>query len=374
MEEGSRDATGEHERAPESEDEPRVALEAPVLLARPRVTNEVVARARDRCDRGRHTSFIGVREGRGFPPPRDSGDVELTRKGEAGSPGPTTMSGGNVLAVSAGGVTNMRRSVLVVSVVSLLLSCAGTASAGLLPGPGLLPLLPPLLAPTKPATAPAPPAPSPAPAPVPAPPVTTTPAPPPPTEPAPAPAAPQPGSTSGSGGLLQGLLGGGCGATSPVFAPWGDGAGYYFAPNGGFESAASSWTLGGGSSVVAANEPWRLGGAGSHALQVPKGGSAATTVCYGLTYPGVRFFVTGVRGTATVHVRVIARSLLGVLSILDGGSFTAGTAWAPSPRVSTLFSAVAAPVGAKSMQLQFTVESGTARIDDLFVDPLLLKS
>jgi hypothetical protein len=31
-------------------------------------------------------------------------------------------------------------------------------------------------------------------------------------------------------------------------------------------------------------------------------------------------------------------------------------------------------VGAKSMQLQFTVESGTAQIDDLYVDPFLLKS
>jgi hypothetical protein len=39
--------------------------------------------------------------------------------------------------------------------------------------------------------------------------------------------------------------------------------------------------------------------------------------------------------------------------------------------LSTLFSALAAPLGTKSMQLQFTVESGTAQIDDLFVDPLL---
>jgi len=42
--------------------------------------------------------------------------------------------------------------------------------------------------------------------------------------------------------------------------------------------------------------------------------------------------------------------------------------------VSTLFSALAAPLGTKSMQLQFTVESGSAQIDDLFVDPFLLKS
>ena len=88
----------------------------------------------------------------------------------------------------------------------------------------------------------------------------------------------------------------------------------------------------------------------------------------------MRFFAAGVNGPATIHVRVVSRSLLGVLSVLDGGTFVAGTAWAPSPKVSTLFSALAAPLGSKTMQLQFTVESGTAQIDDLFVDPFLLKS
>jgi hypothetical protein len=63
-----------------------------------------------------------------------------------------------------------------------------------------------------------------------------------------------------------------------------------------------------------------------------------------------------------------------VLSILDGGTFTAGENWSPSPKMSTLFSALASPLGSKTMQLQFTVESGTAQIDDLFVDPFLTKS
>lgn len=250
----------------------------------------------------------------------------------------------------------MRRAVLLMLVFSLLASCAGTASAGLLPLPGLLAL------PLPTATASTTPTPTPAPV----------------TDAAPAPAdtppAPATSSSPSSDGLVTGLVGGGCGATGPVFAPWGDDAGYYFAPNGGFESGTSGWSVAGGASVVSANEPWGLGDAGSHALQIPKGGSAATVVCYGLTYPGVRFFVAGVKGTAKVHVRVFARSLLGVVSVLDGGSFAAGTAWAPSPKVSTLFSAVAAPLGSKAMQLQFTVESGTARIDDLFVDPLLVKS
>jgi hypothetical protein len=75
-----------------------------------------------------------------------------------------------------------------------------------------------------------------------------------------------------------------------------------------------------------------------------------------------------------VHVRVVSRSLLGVLSVLDGGTFRADSAWTPSPKISTLFSALAAPLGSKTMQLEFSVESGTAQIDDVFVDPLLVRS
>jgi hypothetical protein len=173
-------------------------------------------------------------------------------------------------------------------------------------------------------------------------------------------------------GLITGLLGGGCGATAPVFAPWGDWAGYYFAPNGGFESGSNGWTLAGGSAVVTQNnEPWFLAGFGSRALQIPSGGSASINVCYGLTYPGVRAFASGVDGPATIHVRVYSRGLLGILSVLDGGTFQAGQEWSPTPKISTLFSALAAPLGTKSMTLQFTVESGTAQIDDLFVDPFL---
>jgi len=110
----------------------------------------------------------------------------------------------------------------------------------------------------------------------------------------------------------------------------------------------------------------------SKSLFVPTGGSASISVCYGLTYPGVRFFAASA-GTApaTIHVRVLTRNLLGLLSVLDGGSFQVGSAWQPSPKLSTLFSALTAPLGAKSMTLQITVESGSARIDDLYVDPLI---
>jgi hypothetical protein len=182
------------------------------------------------------------------------------------------------------------------------------------------------------------------------------------------------GTAKAGGGLLGGLLGGSCPASAPVFLPWGDFASYYFAPNGGFESGSTGWSLRGGAGVVTQNnEPWYLAGFGSHALQIPAGGVASINVCYGLTYPGARFFVSGVNGNATVHVKVVAHSLLGILSVLDGGTFTAGKGWAPSPKISTLFSALASPLGTKSMELQISVVSGTAQVDDLFVDPFLAK-
>jgi hypothetical protein len=182
-------------------------------------------------------------------------------------------------------------------------------------------------------------------------------------------------SATATAGILDPLLGGGCGSTSPVFSPWSDYAGYYFASNGGFEGGSKGWSLSGPASVVSGNDPWRLSGSGSHALQLGNGATAAITVCYGLTYPAVRFVAAGANGgSATIHVRVVARSLLGVLSVLDGGRFTVPAGWDAAPKLSTLFSALAAPVGTKSMELQITVESGTALVDDLYVDPFLTRS
>ena len=124
--------------------------------------------------------------------------------------------------------------------------------------------------------------------------------------------------------LTTGLLGGGCGSTAAVFAPWGDWSGYYFAPNGGFENGSTGWALSGGAGIVnPTNEPWYLSGFGSRALAIPTGGRAAINVCYGVTYPAVRFVSAGVNGSATVHVRIVSYGVLGVLSVLDGGTFNA---------------------------------------------------
>lgn len=168
------------------------------------------------------------------------------------------------------------------------------------------------------------------------------------------------------------VLNGTCGDTAPVFSPWGDPADYYFAPNGGFESGATGWTLSRGDQIVGDNESAYLHSQGdSSALAIPDGGSASVSLCYGLSYPALRFFA---KGDARIHVSIQTKNWLGVVSTLDGGSFQAGSDWAPSPRISTLLSALIAPLGQKSMTLRIDVSGGTAEIDDLYVDPLVMRS
>ena len=170
--------------------------------------------------------------------------------------------------------------------------------------------------------------------------------------------------------LLPGLLGGNCGATDDVFAHWNDRAGYYFASNGGFESGTTNWNVSGGASVVSDNDAYHLSGPGSHALRLPAGSAASIGVCYGFTYPAIRFTTSG---SGRVHVRVVTKNLLGLLSTLDGGSFSVNGSWDASPKLSTLLSAIVAPLGTKSMQLQISADSGTVYIDDLYVDPFLTR-
>jgi hypothetical protein len=174
------------------------------------------------------------------------------------------------------------------------------------------------------------------------------------------------------GNLTTSLIGGNCGATQAVFAPWGDTHQYYFTSNGGFESGSLGWTLAGGATVVTGNETASVHGAGdSHSLLIPSGGTATSpAICFGLLNPGVRFFATSNSGPATIHVKVIATGLLGVLSVLDGGTATVGTSWAPTPVFATTFSQLDVPVGTKTIQIQIT-STGNVQIDDIYIDPFV---
>jgi hypothetical protein len=145
--------------------------------------------------------------------------------------------------------------------------------------------------------------------------------------------------------LIQSLIGGGCGPTTNAFAQWGDSRSYDFAS--GFESNGAGWTLAGGAKVVAGNEPFYLhSDSDNSSLLLPSGATATSpALCFGLLDPGLRFLAVAPSGSGTLHVQLVARGLLGVLSVIDG-----------------------VPAGTKTIQVVLT-SSDDVQVDDLYIDP-----
>lgn len=182
------------------------------------------------------------------------------------------------------------------------------------------------------------------------------------------------GSAPAQGGLISGLTGivaPSCSSLSQPFAQFGDNSWYYPVPNQGLESGSSSWTLSGSTAVVAGNEPWKVSGAGSHALSIGNGASAISApTCISLLAPHIRLFADGSNATGSLQVQVLFRGPTGnLLGILNYGTFRPGdyAGWRPSANVS---SALALPLLTSSMQVKLTSLGGTWRIDDLYVDPV----
>ena len=78
-------------------------------------------------------------------------------------------------------------------------------------------------------------------------------------------------------------------------------------------------------------------------------------------------FVT--KGTGKLRVTIQVNSLLGVVSVLDGGTVQAGGTWSPSPRVSLLLSNVGGLLTTKAISLRLTASGGSAQVDDVYLDP-----
>ncbi len=162
-----------------------------------------------------------------------------------------------------------------------------------------------------------------------------------------------------------------CAATpsgAPVFQAWGDTADYVLAGGGSFEPGAPSWALSGGAAVGAGNEPFGLAGAGSQSLTLPAG-SSATSACLKAPHDRaiVRFALRGATPGAALDVQVVVNG--GKDGILDLGTVTpASSGWAVSDVLQADW-----PLrsnGAVQLQVVLTsVGSGTAQVDDVFVDP-----
>ena len=147
-------------------------------------------------------------------------------------------------------------------------------------------------------------------------------------------------------------------ATSSPFAGWKDYANYAFAPDGGFESGGSGWTLSGGARAVYGNESFYVHGSSDKtSLSLPAGASATSPgMCISLLSGKMRFLVKGDSGSS---VKV---------QILDGGTISAGGSWKPSPQIGMLGGVL--PLLTSSVSFRFTAVGGAAGIDDVYLDPM----
>jgi len=185
-------------------------------------------------------------------------------------------------------------------------------------------------------------------------------------------------------GLVSGLL---PGLVSPADTPAtcdptssrafarvdGDQSNYVLVPGGSFEAGAPGWTLGRGAAVVSGNEPWKVHGTGdSHSLYIPAGSSVTTPpMCFAPGDWHMRFFAaSSSRSLSSLQVRVRVKSLLGVLSILDGGKISTNSTWQPSPRLGLLLTNLTGVLATDAVSFEFVPsDSASWRIDDVYLDP-----
>jgi hypothetical protein len=163
-------------------------------------------------------------------------------------------------------------------------------------------------------------------------------------------------------------------ASSQAFAKVdGDQSNYVLVPGGSFENGTSGWTLGRGAAVVSGNEPWKVHGVGDNrSLYIPSGSYATTPpMCFAPGDWHMRFFAASSSSSvSSLQVRVRVTSLLGVLSIFDGGKISTNSTWQPSKRLALTLTNVTGILATDSVSFQFVPsDSASWRIDDVYLDP-----
>lgn len=162
-----------------------------------------------------------------------------------------------------------------------------------------------------------------------------------------------------------------------VFKPWGDQHEYVLAPNGGFESGASGWSLAGGAGVVAENETFHLNsGSDGQSLSLPAGSTAVSPpLCMSIDTPLFRMLARNTGDpSSTLRVEATYNVLgLGLLHTTVSNAVSAGPNWAPTQEMSTVLSlaTVFGTILPSYIQVRITPIGlgGAWQVDDLFVDP-----
>jgi hypothetical protein len=175
-------------------------------------------------------------------------------------------------------------------------------------------------------------------------------------------------------GVLPGLVSSGdtpstCDTSlSQPFARWGDSNYYVLVPGGSFEAGTAGWKLGTGARVVTGNEAFYVRSTSDrYSLDVPAGVTVTTPpMCFAVGDWHARLFATG---GGSIKVKVVVKSTLGILSVLDGGTIRGSSTWQPSPQLQMLLTNVTGLLAIDSISLRLT-PSAHVRIDDIYLDPI----
>lgn len=156
--------------------------------------------------------------------------------------------------------------------------------------------------------------------------------------------------------------------SSQVFKPWGDSSNYMLTPGGSFEDGTPSWKLSGGAKIISGNESYFIHSKNDRrSLYMPAGSTASTpSMCFAAGDWHLRFVNTG---SGQIRVAVTVNSLLGVVSILDGGTVSGNGTWKPSPKVGLLLTNVTGLLTTQAISIRLTATGGPAQVDDLYLDP-----
>jgi len=165
-------------------------------------------------------------------------------------------------------------------------------------------------------------------------------------------------------------------ATCPVpvlsqpFLQWGDANQYSLIPDGSFESLPVGWTFLGALPVLG-GQPYNLTGKPSlWSLAMPLSSVAQSpSMCVEPNDRTFRFMARSEGAEATLRVQLVYQTPLGAL-VSAGTKLTLHSTWAPTAILHTGAALATAIIGETAkLSLRFTTLSGSARIDDVFLDP-----
>ncbi len=153
-----------------------------------------------------------------------------------------------------------------------------------------------------------------------------------------------------------------------VFEPWRDKRLYTLAPGGDFETLAEGWTLE-GATLAADSSPFLLGEAlGTSSLELPAGASAVSPpICVQRGFQSFRFVSRSVSDErAVVKVQVLYAKGRGKTT----ARLKPAAEWTPTRKLSLAQGRFKVRKGRSAeVRLRFAVTAGTARLDDVYVDP-----